>query len=70
MDKTFISRICSDRLDSWSQLLVKDHATPVLLLGIGHDHRSGTVSLCTLEGIPNQDIEKFLLLALEKLGQI
>ena len=70
MDKTFIIKTCADRLDSWRRRLVKDHATPVLSLGIGHDHRSGSLTLYSLEGLPTLDIELFLNLALEKLHQV
>lgn len=70
MDKAFIRKTCSDRLDSWSQLLVKDHATPALLLGIGHDHKSGSLFICTVQDMAKQDIEKLLRIALERLDEM
>ena len=45
MDKTQIQIICEHRLDSWSDILVENHATPLLLIGVGHDDHSGEMHI-------------------------
>jgi len=69
VDRKDIHQITRDRLDSWLIRLVEQHSTPVLLLGVGHDHRSGQLTVITLEGLPDQDVETFLSFALDKLNQ-
>ena len=41
-----INAICRQRLERWGKKLVREHGTPVLLLGIGHDHKSGQLITC------------------------
>ena len=36
-----IREICNDRLGAWTKCLVEDHATPVILIGEGHDEELG-----------------------------
>ena len=67
MNDERIRQICKDRLAMWTDDLVGDHATPVLLVGIGHDHRSGEVVICTVQEMDQEKITLFLARALEKL---
>lgn len=38
-----VERIARERLRDWQRDCVRDHATPALLLAIGHDERSGEI---------------------------
>lgn len=40
-----VERIAHERLETWAKDCVRDHATPALLLAIGHDEFSGEVHL-------------------------
>lgn len=42
------------RLASWRHRLSGEHATPLLLVGCGHDHARGAVVLCTMEDGPSE----------------
>jgi hypothetical protein len=62
-----IRKICVERLARWTDRLVEIHATPMVLVAIGHDHVSGRVSLHTLENLDNQQLIELLVKALENL---
>ncbi len=49
MDQETIRLICETRLEGWGRKLVSDMATPLILIGIGHEEMSGTLVLCTVE---------------------
>lgn len=65
MDSQSVRQICQERLGIWTEDLVADHATPVLVLGIGHDHARGKMSLCVPEGTDDERIFELLLCALQ-----
>lgn len=44
-----VRNIVIDRLARWSQKLIESHATPLLVVGIGHDHALGNVVVLTIE---------------------
>lgn len=60
--------ICRDRLDSWRDKLVGDHATPAVLIGIGQDHVSGQLYLCVPENFTLADIRTILIGVYRRLG--
>lgn len=60
MNDEEVRAICRERLALWTEHLVSDHATPILLIGVGHDKRSGEVVLCTTEGLSDRAISVFL----------
>ncbi len=62
-----ILEICTERLSSWAVDLALDHATPALLVGIGHDQNSGDVHLCMCENMPMEQMEKILRFALAEV---
>jgi hypothetical protein len=62
-----IKTICQERLGSWQERLVESHATPAVLLGVGHDQHSGDIVICTVEEMSNENIILFLQDALTKL---
>jgi len=49
MTKNQCRAINEDRLKSWAKKLTDNHSTPIMLVGVGHDHRSGQLHLVTLE---------------------
>jgi len=59
-----IEAICQERLGEWTKRLVGEHATPIVLVGVGHDHKSGQLVLCTTEEMSNDEIMNFLAGAL------
>src|SRR5436309_5857950 len=44
-----IRAICEDRLARWTEKLVGEHATPVVLVGVGHDARKGMLVICAVD---------------------
>jgi len=67
MNKNRIKEISKDRLDQWIDLLVKDHATPVVLIAVGHDHRSGIITLCMVEDLSTTQVLRLLEAIQERL---
>lgn len=67
MNDERIRQICTQRLAMWTDDLVGDHATPVLLLGIGHDDKKGSISICTNEEVETGHLVGFLLYAVNQL---
>ncbi len=56
-----VKAICDQRLESWKARLVQGHATPLALLGVGHDWNSGKLVFCTTEDMPGDQLAVFLL---------
>ncbi len=56
-----IKNICAERLSRWSVKLVTEHATPVILIGVGHDHKNGEIVVCGTEGMSDEDARDLLL---------
>lgn len=67
MNPDEIEDICSVRLEGWTKRLTQEHSTPVLLLGVGHDHKKGQLVICTTEEMTDRDIQLFLEGALMQL---
>jgi len=67
MDSSEIKAICDERLGKWTQRLVDEHATPVIVVGVGHDHRNGALVVITLEEMDDQQLLLFLHGAAEHL---
>ena len=51
-------QITDERLDRWKKRLSESHATPIALIGIGHDHVSGQRVLCTVEHISTEELRE------------
>jgi len=47
-----IDKINRERLEVWRAGLTQAHATPAILIGVGHDHEAGQVHLCIPENLP------------------
>lgn len=67
MNDDRIRQICKDRLAMWTEDLVGDHATPLLLLGLGHDHKQGTISIHTNQEVKEDDMIAWIAMALDRL---
>lgn len=67
METGEIDDICRERLDSWRQRLVSEHSTPVMMLGVGHDHKKGQIELITLEEIDDYQLLVFLRYAVNEI---
>ena len=55
-----VAKINNERLNGWKEKLTKAHATPVALIGVGHDHVSGQIHLVITEDVDIADIKKLL----------
>ncbi len=62
-------KITSTRLASWQKKLDGSHATPVLLVGVGHDHVSGRTIVITTEDMPIGELKLFLQEAIRQLSE-
>lgn len=60
-------KITSERLNEWRDRLREEHATPLVLLGVGHEHKSGQLVLCVPEGVDDDLLIGSLLFALESI---
>jgi hypothetical protein len=52
--------ITAERMAGWRKKLAEEHATPALLLGIGHDRNSGALVVCTTEDLSKRDLVTLL----------
>lgn len=67
MRRETINKINVDRLTGWKDKLNKSHATPVILIGVAHDHNQGQIVVCTTEERSDQDILLFMREAVRQL---
>jgi hypothetical protein len=56
MDRAKINKINIERLTRWKDRLNNAHATPLLLIGVGHDHKNGQLTICATEERTDQEI--------------
>ena len=52
--------ITRERLAIWEKRLAREHATPMVLIGVGHDQRHGQPVLITTEDMPLADLHMLL----------
>lgn len=67
MNNSKIQEISCERLQRWTFKLFSEHSTPAILIGIGHDHKSGQITVCVPENFSNDDIINILELAILRL---
>jgi len=59
--------INNERLERWKKKLNEDHATAYLMIGVGHDHQSGRLSLIITENTKLLEIREVLKGVLKQL---
>lgn len=62
-----VKNINDERLGRWKVLMNRQHCTPVLAIGVGHDHVSGKMHLYTTEDMKKENLILFLKAALMQL---
>jgi len=62
-----VEEITKQRLEGWAQILKDQHATPLLLVGVGHDENIGRLAICVPEDIPQVTLIAVLREMLEVL---
>lgn len=61
-----VSAITNDRLDGWRSDCIRDHATPLMLIAVGHDHVSGDIHVYIPKDLPNEDELPMLLVEIAR----
>ena len=59
--------ITAERLQGWRARLREENATPICLIGIGHQQKRGQLVLCVPEGVDDDLLVGSLLFALESI---
>jgi ERCC4-type nuclease len=67
VDRKECQSINDSRLAKWKAQMVDMHCTPLLLVGMGHDDRSGEMRVITLEEVSDEIIRYTLEAALRML---
>lgn len=67
MDDNKIREICQERMGKWTEVLVKEHCTPAILIGIGHDQVSGEIHMIIPENWSDEQATAILARTMEKL---
>jgi len=62
-----VKQITPERLKRWGKRLIALHATPLVLVAIGHDQVSGQLSVIRCEEISDRDLRIILSEALAAL---
>lgn len=62
-------RISSGRLAEWADMLAKIPATPIALVALGHDSKSGEVYICVPDKIRDSEVSAIMQKALVLLNQ-
>jgi hypothetical protein len=57
---TNVKAINDERLGRWKVKLIRQHATPIFLLGVGHDHKNGQLVILCTEDRTDQELLLFL----------
>lgn len=64
-----VKAINEERLFRWKVKLTRQHATPVFLLGVGHDHKSGELVILCTEDRTDEELLLFLEGSVNKLKE-
>lgn len=66
-ERVSTEEITQDRLKGWTEELAVVHATPFLLVAIGHDERSGEIHVCVPIGANDDETAAILISVIMKL---
>lgn len=69
MDDKRIREICEERLGKWTEVLVEEHCTPAILIGVGHDQVSGAIHMIIPEDWSEEQAIAILTGTLAKLTE-
>lgn len=61
--------ISAQRLAKWRRRLAAAHATPILLMGLGQDHKAGEITICTAGEMDPATLAMLLREAIDQLVQ-
>jgi len=50
METQQVLNINRERLAGWAKTLTAQHSTAVVVIGVGHDHASGSLHICIPDG--------------------
>ena len=59
--------IAKQRLADWAKRCGPLHCTPVMMLTVGHDHKSGELGIMTVEDVTDAELIRFLDFAIKEL---
>jgi hypothetical protein len=68
MPRVQTSRITRERLDEWAETLDQAHATPMLMVAVGHDEQVGEMHVIVPDGVDRDQVKIFLRAALRELS--
>jgi hypothetical protein len=55
------------RFEKWKEKMNEAHATAVLVMAVGHDHKEGEIAVITTEDLPNAEIKALLWYAYNEI---
>lgn len=64
-----VKAINDERLGRWKNQMNRKHATPLLLVGVGHDHNNGDIVILTTEERTEQETLAIILGVATKLQE-
>lgn len=67
MGKVPVKQINHERMNRWKDRLNENNSTPVLLVGVGHDHVEGRLFVLCTEERTDEQVILFLKAALAQL---
>jgi hypothetical protein len=64
-----VKHINDERLGRWKVQMIRRHSTPLILIGIGHDHNSGEITLLCTEDRTDEQLLLFMENAVKQLRE-
>ncbi len=60
MTREQIEKIVTERLTAFGRMMVDNHATPLIAVGIGHDHEKGKHHVVRPDGMSDEQMSDLL----------
>jgi len=60
MRPAILKQLVRERLQSWGDLMVAEHATPFVAVAVGHDHKSGNLVVTIPDDVSREDVVTLL----------
>jgi hypothetical protein len=67
MTKDEIRRINEEQLKRWTEQMVAQHSTPLLIVGIGHDQHGGQLTVISVDNIDADTLAAYIRHAYDRL---